>query len=155
MKKGRSDDRMLLTEGIDILEINKIKLFLHLPFMQTWQMHAIEWKECECAWSGLFVFLSVFFLPFLFFSSFSFRFLPRHMGNHTLSSKDLSPFLEGGCCYAENYGRITIFYCSLGVVSVCQCVLTQLKPMLGDPVPQIIIQRYSCCAGNQARIITV
>ena len=26
--------------------------------------------------------------------------LPGHTGGHTLSSEDLSPFLEGGCCFA-------------------------------------------------------
>ena len=28
--------------------------------------------------------------------------IPCHMGSHMLSLEDLSPFLEGGCCYARN-----------------------------------------------------
>ena len=28
---------------------------------------------------------------------------PRHRGSHTPSWEDLSPFLEGACCYARSY----------------------------------------------------
>ena len=78
--------------------------------------------------------MTFFFLFFFLFSS-STQHIP---GSHTPSSEDLSPFLEGGCCYlrslsdAEDSLHISIqrktCRCSLGVLpGVTERVVAHLK----------------------------
>ena len=67
----------------------------HLVYNATehWQIHFTGWEDCVCVCvcmtECMRVCVRVCDILVL---------LPHHLGSYMLSSEDLSPFLEGGCC---------------------------------------------------------